>query len=169
MYYLIQYNSINQYIMENYYLIIIIYFWWLLLRLSWRRGSRVWLWRFWVRSPLEGMNCYFWIFSLLRSGTKAKARRWIPPLNAQCLEKFGSACLNTRFPLPTQLCAEYSVKLIFFIYVSFPTFRRHLIRINLLINSCFLTYVGTHVNILWSKYIYYFNIISPKSFTRTIY
>ena len=30
--------------------------------------------------------------------------------------KWGTECRNTRFPLFTLLCAEYSVKLIFFIY-----------------------------------------------------
>ena len=28
--------------------------------------------------------------------------------------KWGTECLNTRFPLPTLLCAGYSVKLIFY-------------------------------------------------------
>ena len=45
--------------------------------------------RLWVRSPLEKMN-YFLIFSFLRSGTKAKVRRGVPPLNTKCLEKFGA-------------------------------------------------------------------------------
>ena len=46
---------------------------------------------------------------------KQKARRSFPPLNTQCLEKisekWGTECLKTRFPLPTLLCAGYSVKL----------------------------------------------------------
>ena len=31
--------------------------------------------------------------------------------------KWGTECLNTRFPLPTLLCAGYSVKLIYFFYI----------------------------------------------------
>ena len=30
--------------------------------------------------------------------------------------KWGTECLNTRFPLATLLCAGYSVKLMFFLY-----------------------------------------------------
>ena len=33
-------------------------------------------------------------------------------------EKWGTECLNTRFPLPILLCAGYSVKLIFIYYQS---------------------------------------------------
>ena len=39
------------------------------------------------------------------------------PLNTQWPPEFGgkcaTECLNIRFPLPTLLCAEYSVKLIY--------------------------------------------------------
>ena len=34
-------------------------------------------------------------------------------------QKGGTQCLNTRFPLPTLMCAGYSMKLIFFIEVIF--------------------------------------------------
>ena len=58
---------------------------------------------FWVRSPLEEMKYLLkFIFSFFRSGVEAKA---------------GTECLNTRFPLPTLLCARYSVKLIIFRYI----------------------------------------------------
>ena len=57
----------------------------------------------WVRSPLEEIKYLFtYIFSFLRSGVKAK--RGV---------EVRHSTLNTRFPLPTLLCAEYSVKLIF--------------------------------------------------------
>ena len=36
----------------------------------------------------------------------------MPP---EFVRKWGKECLNTGFPLPTLLCAGYSVKLIFFI------------------------------------------------------
>ena len=49
-----------------------------------------------------------------------KARHWIPLLNMQCLKKssgkWGTECLNTRFPLLT-LLAGYSVKLIWYYIV----------------------------------------------------
>ena len=66
--------------------------------------------------PFGKMKYLFkFIYSFLRSETKAKAPRWVLPLNTQSLEKFGgkwrTGYLNTSFPLPTLLCAEYSVKL----------------------------------------------------------
>ena len=36
--------------------------------------------------------------------------------------KRGAECLNTRLPLPTLLCAGYSVKLIYFIYLVYTYF-----------------------------------------------
>ena len=75
---------------------------------SWRRDTKCdckidWLW---VRTPLKELKYLFtFTFSFLCSGVEANAvlsstRRW------------GTECLNTRFPLPTLLCARYSVKLI---------------------------------------------------------
>ena len=74
----------------------------------------------WVRSPLRGMICYDYLllFLFLRSGTKAKAPFRDPSLKTQCLEKFGekwgTECLNTRFPLPTLLSAGCNVNLIYY-------------------------------------------------------
>ena len=43
----------------------------------------IWVMRlFWVRSSLERMNYYLLIYLFLCSGTKAKVRRWVPPLYA---------------------------------------------------------------------------------------
>ena len=56
-------------------------------RPSWRRGTKCdwktdWLW---VRFPLEEMKYLLkFIFPFLRSG--AEARRWVLPLNTQCLQ-----------------------------------------------------------------------------------
>ena len=38
--------------------------------------------------------------------------------------KQGTECLNTRFPLPTPLCAGYSVKLIYLIYFDFKIYEK---------------------------------------------
>ena len=32
--------------------------------------------------------------------------------------KWGTECLNTKFPLSTLLCAGYSVKLIYFLFIT---------------------------------------------------
>ena len=65
-------------------------------------------------TPEECYRCKL-IFSFLRSGTKAKAWSWVTPLNMQCLNKFekwGTECLNTRFPLTTLLCVIQRVAVI---------------------------------------------------------
>ena len=82
---------------------------------SWRRGTKCdckidWLW---VRSPLEEVKYLFTIiFSFLRSGVEAALssitqHAMLPEFGG----KSGTECLNTKFPLPTLLCAGYSVKL----------------------------------------------------------
>ena len=50
-------------------------------RPSWRISASIW-----VRSPLGRMIYSVWIFLILRSGTKAKARHWVPPFYIQCFE-----------------------------------------------------------------------------------
>ena len=66
---------------------------------SWSSGKRVWLKRDGCGSiPTCGNALYFLIFSFLRSGTKAKVRRWVPPLNTQCLEKFGGMSYHSAYP-----------------------------------------------------------------------
>ena len=83
---------------------------------SWRSGTKCdckidWLW---VRSTLEEIKYLLkFIFPFLRSGVEAKrgvefchSTRNFPKIR----QKVG----NTRFPLPTLLCAGYSVKLNFF-------------------------------------------------------
>ena len=66
-------------------------------------------------TPLQEMNYYLLIFSCLRSGNKAQARRSVPPRNMQRLKNLAKIGVSyTRFPLPTLLYAAYSVKLISF-------------------------------------------------------
>ena len=76
------------------------------------------LWRSGTDCDCKSIGCRYdphlrrWNISLWCRG---KARRWVLPLNTQCLQfgrKWGTECLNTRFPLLTLLCAGYSVKLI---------------------------------------------------------
>ena len=81
-----------------------------LLRSSWRRGTSVRLLtrQLWIRFPHGGRNyslLIFYIFAL----EPCKARRWIPPLNMECLKN--SEYLYTGFPLATMLYAGYNVKL----------------------------------------------------------
>ena len=71
----------------------------------------------WVRSPLEKMKYLLkFIFPFLRSGVEDKRRveycdstHAMPPESGR---KWGTECLNTRFPLPTLQCVGYSVKVI---------------------------------------------------------
>ena len=59
--------------------------------------QRLWLW-----FSFEEKDYYFLIFSFHRSGTRVKIRRWVQPLNTQCLEKFGrkweTECLTLGYP-----------------------------------------------------------------------
>ena len=55
---------------------------------------------------------YLYITSVWIRYGRDKTRRWVPPLNAKLGEKRGTECL-TRFPLPSLLCAEYRVKLVY--------------------------------------------------------
>ena len=74
----------------------------------------------WVRSPLEEMK-YLpkFIFPFLRSGHVTQHVK--PP---EFGRKWGTECLNIRFPLPTLLCAGYSVKLVFdYISISSSWYR----------------------------------------------
>ena len=69
----------------------------------------------WVRSPLKEMKYLFtFIFSFLHTDFEAAlsfaTQHAVPP---ELGGKWGTECLNTRFPLSTLQCAGYSVKLIF--------------------------------------------------------
>ena len=83
---------------------------------SWRSGTRCdcktdWLW---VRSPLEEMKYLLkLIFPFIRSSVEVKrgVEFCHSTRNASIIR--GTECLNTRFPLPTLLCAGDSVKLFF--------------------------------------------------------
>ena len=87
-----------------------------------RRGGRVQLCdckRDWlsVLLPLEEIKYLFkCIFSFIRSDVDSKTELSFVTQHTMPLEsrKWGMECLNTRSPLPTLLCAGYSVKQIFY-------------------------------------------------------
>ena len=61
------------------------------------------------------LNLYFHLFALvsrLSAALSSATQHAMPP---EFGRKWGTECLNTRFPLPTLLCTGYSVKLIWFI------------------------------------------------------
>ena len=58
---------------------------------------------------------YLFIIPFLRPGVEAKARPMAPEYD----KKWETECLNTRFPLPILMCAGYSLKLIFYIFLWF--------------------------------------------------
>ena len=57
------------------------------------------------------LNVYFHFFALVsrRSGALCSATQYAMP--PKFVRKWETECLNTRFPLPTLLCAGYSVML----------------------------------------------------------
>ena len=65
------------------------------------------------------LNLYFHFFALvskLSAALSSATQHAMPP---EIGRMWGTECLNTRFPLPTLLCAGYSVKLIYlFIFLS---------------------------------------------------
>ena len=63
------------------------------------------------------LNLYFHFLALVsrQSAVLNSATQHAMPLESG--RKWGTECFNTRFLLPTLLCAWYSVKLIYFIYV----------------------------------------------------
>ena len=65
------------------------------------------------------LNLYFHFFALvsrLSAVLSSVTQHAMPP---EFGRKWGTECLNTKFPLPTLLCAGYSVKLIFFLLLVF--------------------------------------------------
>ena len=75
----------------------------------------------WVRSPLEEMKYLLkFKFPFLRSGVEAKRGVGLCHLTrnaSRIRQKVGNAVSFTKFLLPTLLCAGYSVKLMYNIYV----------------------------------------------------
>ena len=63
------------------------------------------------------LNLYFHFFILvsrLSAALSSATKHAMPP---EFGRKWGTECLNTRFPLPTLLCAGCSVKLIYMLYM----------------------------------------------------
>ena len=63
-------------------------------------------------------NLYFYFFALASRQSAALSsatHHAMPPASGR---KWGTECLNTRFPLLTMLCAGYSVKLIRIIKIN---------------------------------------------------
>ena len=58
-------------------------------------------------------------------------------MSPEFVGKWGSQCLNTKFPLPTLLCAGNSVKLIFNRVISAACFALELLRVHIM---CHLSY-----------------------------
>ena len=86
----------------------------------------------WVVNSIAGLEFYFifiynilflftFIFSFLRSGVEKNAALSFATQYAMPAElggKWGTECLNNRFPLPILLCAGYSMKLIIYFIVT---------------------------------------------------
>ena len=95
-----------------------------------------------VRSPFGKMNHYVLVLSFLRSGSMARARCWVSPLNEKFSGKWGMECLNTKLSL---LYAGYSVKLIkkywykatislqYQMHISYKTYHNKLIINNIIL------------------------------------
>ena len=57
------------------------------------------------------LNLYFHFFALVSRQSAASSSATQHAMLSEIDVKWGTECLNTRFPLPTQLCAGYSMKL----------------------------------------------------------
>ena len=66
------------------------------------------------------MNYCLLILLYFRPGAKEQTRRWVPLLNTQSLEKlgrkWGTKCLNTRFPLSTSAISRIQREADLFIF-----------------------------------------------------
>ena len=120
---------------------------------SWRRGTKCDCKTdcLWVRSPLEEM--------------KYLLKHAMPPESGR---KWGMECLNTRFPLPTLLCAGYSVKLIYLIYLFISlALRQKAWRLFFYLNRFMLT-IYFQRSILF-KYCSYLNMSHHIIFILALY
>ena len=61
------------------------------------------------------LHLYVHFFALVSRQSAALSSATQHAMPSELGGKWGTEWLNTRFPLPTLLCAEYSVKLIFFL------------------------------------------------------
>ena len=64
------------------------------------------------------LNLYFQFFALVSMQSAALSSATQHAMPPDFGEKWGMEYLTTRFPLPTLLCAGYSVKLIFINLIS---------------------------------------------------
>ena len=92
---------------------------------SWRSGTKCdcktdWL-RVWFdphsRRWNNYLNLYFHFFALVSRLSAALSSATQHAMPSEFGRKWRTECVNTRFPLPTLLCAGYSVKLIFFFII----------------------------------------------------
>ena len=65
------------------------------------------------------LNLYFHFFALVSRQSAALSSATQHAMPPEFGRKWGTECLNTRFPLPTLLRAGYSVKLILILFFSF--------------------------------------------------
>ena len=77
------------------------------------------------------LNVYFHFFALVSRSSAALSSVTQHAMPPELGRKWGTECLNIRFPLPTLLCAGYSVKLIYLIDLISPSMdRTHNRRVN---------------------------------------
>ena len=67
------------------------------------------------------LNLYLHFFALVSRQSAVLSSATQHTMPPEFGRKWGTECLNTRFPLPTLLCAGYSMKLIFFKYSKLRT------------------------------------------------
>ena len=72
-----------------------------------------------TRGDTHYFHLHFHFFALVarQSAALISATQHVMP--PELGGKWGTVCLNTRFPLPFLLCAGYSVKLIYFILLNY--------------------------------------------------
>ena len=84
----------------------------------------------WIRSPFEEkkylLKIYiFHFFALVSRQNAALSSATQHAMHPEVGGKWGTECLNTRFPLPTLLCAGYSVNLIYLFFLKIIPTSKH--------------------------------------------
>ena len=72
-------------------------------------------------TPLQSFKITIMLTTRLKAALSSATQHTMPP---EFGRKWGTECLNTRFPLPTLVCAGYRVKLIFMLTTLEFTVRR---------------------------------------------
>ena len=91
------------------------------------------------------LHLYFHFFALVSRHSAALSSTSQHAMPPEFGGKWGTECLNTRFPLPTLLCAGYSVKLFFLLYsYTITQFYKILLKLFIFCTTILIFYFNIH-------------------------